>query len=98
MHDSNGEDIFIPPVVAKGFTSKVTQLVVDPRCDVAKFPYEMFHDCIDQGINSVRNSSSYAFVKDGGSFLIFLDCILDIFLGFFCWAVVPPLQKFPCES
>ena len=48
MHYSSGKDIFIPLVVAKGFTSKVTQLVVNPRCDVARFPYEVFHDRIDQ--------------------------------------------------
>ena len=28
-------------------TSKVTQLVVNPRCDVAGFSYEVFHDRID---------------------------------------------------
>ena len=76
MHDSGGKDIFIPPVVAKGFTSKVTQLVVNPRCNIAKFSYEVFHDRVDQGVNSVRNSFSYALVKDGSSFLILLDCIL----------------------
>ena len=27
--------------VAKGFTSKVTQLVVNPRCNVAGFSYEV---------------------------------------------------------
>ena len=79
MHDSSSKDIFIPPIVTKGLTPKITQLIVNPGCDVAWFSYEVFHDRIDQGVNSIRNSSTYAFVKDGGSFLIFLDCILDIF-------------------
>ena len=47
MHDFGSKDIFIPTVVAKGFTSKVTQLIVNPRCDVARFSYEVFHDSID---------------------------------------------------
>ena len=68
MHDSNGEDIFIPPVVAKGFTSKVTQLIVNPRCNVARFSYKVFHDHVDQGVDFIRNSSSYALVKDGRFF------------------------------
>ena len=84
MHNASGKNIFIPLIVTKGFTSKVNQLIVNPRCNVARFSYKVFHDHIDQGVNSIKNSSSYAFVKDGGSFLIFLDCILDIFFGFFC--------------
>ena len=83
MHDSGGEHIIIPPVVAKGFTSKVTQLVVNPRCNVAGFSYEVFHDCINQGVDSIGNTSSYAFVKDGGSFLIFLDNIPNVFCRLF---------------
>ena len=84
MHDFSSKDIFIPPVVAKGLTSKVTQLIVNPRCDVARFSYEVFHDRIDQGVDSIGNTSTYALVKDGGSFLIFLDCILDVLSRFFC--------------
>ena len=84
VHDSGGENIFIPLVITKGFTSKVTQLVVNPRCDVAGFSYEVFHDHIDQGVDSVGNTSSYAFVKDGVSFLIFLDNILNVFSRLFC--------------
>ena len=84
MHDFGSKDIFIPTVVAKGFTSKVTQLIVNPRCDVARFSYEVFHDRLDQGIDSVRDSFSYAFVKDGGSFLIFFDSIFDVVLRLFC--------------
>ena len=84
MHDSGGKDIFIPLVLTKVLTFKVTQLVINSRCDIAGFYYEVFHDRIDQGIDSVRNSFSYMFVKDGGSFLIFLDCMLDVFLRLFC--------------
>ena len=84
MHDSGGEHIFIPPVVAKGFTSKVTQLVVNPKCDVAGFSYEVFHDRIDQGVNSVGNTSSYALVKDGVFVLIFLYSIPYVFSRLFC--------------
>ena len=98
MHDSGGKHIFIPLVFAKGFTSKVTQLVINLRCDVAGFSYEVFHDRIDQGIDSVGNTSSYAFVKDGVLILIFLDNILNVFLRLFCKAVIPPLQKFFCKS
>ena len=65
MNNSGGKDIFIPPVVAKGFTSKVTQFVINLRCNIARFSYEVFHDRVDQGVNSVRNSFSYALVKDG---------------------------------
>ena len=65
MHDFGIKDIFIPLVVAKGLTSKVTQLIVNPRCDVVRFSYEVFQDRVDQGVNSVRNSFSYALVKDG---------------------------------
>ena len=79
MHDCGSKKIFVPPIVPKGSTPKITSLIVNPGCDV-RFSYEVFHNRIDQGFNSIRNSSSYAFVKDGGSFLIFLDCILDIFL------------------
>ena len=64
MHDTSGEHIFIPPVFSKVFTSKVTQLIVNPRCDIAGFTYEVFHDRIDQGIDSIGNSFAYAFVKD----------------------------------
>ena len=81
MHNASGKNIFMLPVVAKGFTSKVTQLIVNPRCNVARFSYEMFHDHIDQGIDSIKNSSSYALVKDGGSFLIFLDLLWLLLLG-----------------
>ena len=65
MHDSCGKDIFIPPVLTKVLTSKVTQLVLNPRCDITGFSHEVFHDRIDQSIDSVRDSFSYAFVKDG---------------------------------
>ena len=68
MHDSGSKDIFIPPVVAKGFTFKVTQLIVNPRCNVARSSYEVFHDRVDQGVDFIRNSSSYALVKDGRFF------------------------------
>ena len=84
MHDSGGENIFIPPVNTKGFASKVTQLVINPKCDVAGFSYEAFHDRIDQGVDSVGNTSSYAFIKDGVSFLILLDNILNVFSRLFC--------------
>ena len=84
MHDSGGKDIFIPPVFTKVFTSKVTQLVINPRCNIARFSYEVFHDRVDQGIDSVRDTFSYAFVKDGGSFLILLNNMFDVFLRFFC--------------
>ena len=84
MHDSSGKDIFIPSVLTKVLTSKVTQLVINPRCDVAGFSYEVFHNRVDQGIDSVRDTFSYAFVKDGGSFLIFLNCMFDVFLRLFC--------------
>ena len=43
----------------------VTTMIVNPRCNVARFSYEVFHDRIDQGIDSIRNSSSYALVKMG---------------------------------
>ena len=66
MHDFGSKDIFRPPIVAKGFTSKVTQLIVNPRCNVARFSYEVFHDHVDQGVDFIRNSSSYALVKDRG--------------------------------
>ena len=75
MHDSSGKDIFIPPIFTKVLTSKVTQLVVNPRCDVAWFSYEVFHDRIDQGIDSIRNSFSYALVKDGGYIYIYIWCV-----------------------
>ena len=91
MHDSGGEHIFIPPVFSKVFTSKVTQLVVNPRCDVAGFTYEVFHDRIDQGIDSVRNSSSYAFIKNWVLFVIYLDNMFDVFFRFFCQTVIPPI-------
>ena len=84
MHDSSDENIFIPPVVTEGFTSKVTQLVVSPRCDVAGFSYEVFHDLIDQGVYSIGNASSYALVKDGVSILIFLYSIPYVFSRLFC--------------
>ena len=84
MHDSGGKDIFIPPVLTKVFTSKVTQLVINPRCNIARSSYEVFHDRVDQGIDSVRDTFSYAFVKDGGSFLILLNNMFDVFLRFFC--------------
>ena len=72
--------------------------VVNPRCDIAGFSYEVFHDRIDQGIDSVRNSFSSAFIKDGESFLIFLDRMLDVFFRLLCQAIVPPLQKLTYES
>ena len=84
MHDFGGEHIFLPPVFSKVLTSKVTQLVVNPRCDVARFSYEVFHDRIDQGIDSVKNTSSYAFIKDRVFFLIFLDNMFVVFLRLFC--------------
>ena len=84
MHDSSGKHIFIPPVFTKVLTSKVTQLVINPRCDVAGFTFEVFHDRIDQGIDSVRDTSSYAFVKDGVLILIFLDSMLNVFSRLFC--------------
>ena len=98
MNNSGGKYIFIPSVLTKVPTSKVTQLVVNPRCDIARFSYEVFHDRIDQGIDSVRNSFSSAFIKDGESFLIFLDRMLDVFFRLFRQAIVPPLQEFTYES
>ena len=98
MHNSCGKDIFIPSVLTKVPTSKVTQLVVDPRCDIAGFSYKVFHDRINQGIDSIKNSFSSSFIKDEESFLIFLDCMLDVFLRLFNQAIVPPLQEFSCES
>ena len=84
MHDYGGKHIFIPPVFSKVLTSKVTQLVVNPRCDVVGFSYEVFHDRINQGIDSIGNTSSYVFVKDGVLILIFLDNMLNVFLRHFC--------------
>ena len=90
MHDTGGEHIFIPPVFSKVLTSKVTQLVVNPRCDIARFTYEVFHDRVDQGIDSIGNTSSYAFIKDRVLIRIFLDIMFNIFLGGACKAIVPP--------
>ena len=98
MHNFDSKEIFIPSLLTKVLTSKVTQLIVNPRCDIAGFSNEVFHDRIDQGIDSVRNSFSSAFIKDEESLLIFLDRMLDVFFRLFCQAVVPPLQKFTCES
>ena len=84
MHDSGSKYIFIPPLFTKVFTSKVTQLVINPRCDIAGFTYEVFLNRIDQGIDSVGNTSSYVFVKDGVLILIFLDSMLNVFFRLFC--------------
>ena len=72
MHNSGGKHIFIPPVFSKVFTSKVNQLIVNPRCDIAGFSYEVFHDRIDQGIDSIRDTL-LNFINDGIAFLILLD-------------------------
>lgn len=57
-HDSSSEDIFIQSEITKSRAPKIAQLVMDPSCDVTGGSYEVIHDCIDLGINSIRGPSS----------------------------------------
>ena len=41
------------PLINFSFQNGELQLVVNPRCDVARFPYEVSHDHINQGIDSI---------------------------------------------
>ena len=61
------------------------------------FSYEVFHDRIDQGIDSIKDTL-LNFINDGIAFLILLDGILNVFFGCFSKTIVPPLLEFACKS